>query len=62
MENGKEMGAAFAVYLDGEPIIDMWAGYADREAQRRWRNATLTAAYSVTKSVLAILFAWMVDK
>lgn len=62
MESGKEMGAAFAVYLDGEPIIDMWAGYADREARRRWRNKTITLAHSVTKSLIALLFAIMVDR
>ena len=62
MESGKEMGAAFAVYLDGEPIIDMWAGYADRESGRRWRNNTITTGYSAGKAALAILFALMVDR
>ena len=62
MEDGKEMGAAFAVYYDGEPIIDMWAGYADREAQRRWRNETITLAFSVTKSLMGILFGIMIDR
>ena len=23
-------GGAFAVYLDGEPVVDVWTGYADR--------------------------------
>ena len=62
MESGKEMGAAFAVYLDGEPIIDMWAGYADRDSRRRWRNNTITTGYSISKGVLAILCALMVDR
>ena len=62
MESGKEMGAAFAVYYDGEPIIDMWAGYADREAQRRWRNETMTLAFSVTKSLMGVLIGIMVDR
>ena len=62
MESGKEMGAAFAVYLDGEPIIDMWAGYADRESGRRWRNNTITTGYSVSKGLLAIMYALMVDR
>ena len=62
MESGKEMGAAFAVFYDGEPIIDMWAGYADREAKRRWRNETMTIAFSVTKSLLGILMGIMIDR
>ena len=62
VESGKEMGAAFAVYLDGEPVIDMWAGYADREAQRRWRNKTMTLAFSITKSLMGVLFGIMVER
>ncbi|WAR31048.1 LACT2-like protein [Mya arenaria] len=42
MEAGREKGAAFVVYHKGEPVFDMWAGYADRQSLRRWRNNTTT--------------------
>ena len=28
-EDGLEIGASFAVTLNGEPVVDIWAGHAD---------------------------------
>lgn len=62
MESGIEQGAAFAVYYDGEPVIDMWAGYADQQSYRRWRNETTTLTFGCTAGVQAILVNIMVQK
>ncbi|KAL3871009.1 hypothetical protein ACJMK2_039034 [Sinanodonta woodiana] len=40
----------------------MWAGYADIEAARRWRNTTLSLIFSSTKGLAAIVVALMVDR
>ncbi|VDM41024.1 unnamed protein product [Toxocara canis] len=55
-------GAAFAVYLNGEKVIDLWGGYADASSRRRWKSNTMTLIFSSTKSVCAICFALLVDR
>ena len=62
MESGKEKGASFAVYYDGELVVDMWAGYADKDSMRRWRNETTTLAFDCTKGVMAFLVALMSER
>ena len=48
-------GAAVAVYVDGEPVVDLWGGVADRHTGRRWERDTLGVAFSCTKGVLALI-------
>ena len=31
-----EVGAAVCVYLDGEPVVDLWGGLADTRGRRTW--------------------------
>ncbi|MGV9773575.1 serine hydrolase domain-containing protein [Streptosporangium sp. NPDC003464] len=50
---GEELGAAFAVFLDGEPVVDLWAGVADRHSGRPWERGTPALTYSCTKAVTA---------
>lgn len=50
-----EAGAACCVYLDGRPVVDIWAGTADHKTDRPWAEDTLTLVYSTTKGVTAIL-------
>ncbi|XP_055957406.1 beta-lactamase domain-containing protein 2 [Patella vulgata] len=62
IENGKEGGAAFALYYKGELLIDLWGGYADEDSAQPWDNNTLTLVYSLTKTMAAITAAKMVEK
>ncbi|MEU7988061.1 serine hydrolase domain-containing protein [Streptosporangium canum] len=50
---GEELGAAFAVFLDGEPVVDLWGGVADRHSGRPWERGTPALTYSCTKAVTA---------
>ncbi|WP_433253743.1 serine hydrolase domain-containing protein [Streptosporangium sp. CA-135522] len=50
---GEELGAAFAVFLDGEPVVDLWGGVADRRGGRPWERDTPALTYSCTKAVTA---------
>ena len=49
-----EVGAAVAVYLDGEPVVDLWGGLADATNGRPWTEETLVLVYSSTKGVTAV--------
>lgn len=61
MEQPKELGAAVHVVVDGDVVVDLWGGWADRLRTRRWRRATLADAYSVGKPILATLLLQLVD-
>lgn len=62
-DSGKEPdGAAFAVYHQGEVVIDLWGGYADKEAERPWKKDTMTLAFSSSKGIGAIVVAYLVER
>ncbi|MHB1923773.1 MAG: serine hydrolase domain-containing protein [Acidimicrobiales bacterium] len=56
-----EVGAACAVTLDGEPIVDLWAGDADRQG-RPWEKDTLVNVYSTTKGLTALCAHILADR
>ncbi|KAE9421391.1 hypothetical protein Angca_007293, partial [Angiostrongylus cantonensis] len=55
-------GAALCVYYQGECVIDIWGGFADRESERRWREDTLQIIFSTSKAIGAICIAMLVDR
>jgi CubicO group peptidase (beta-lactamase class C family) len=59
---GREVGASFAATLDGEPIVDLWAGHADRAATRAWARDTIVNVFSTTKAMTATCAHMLVDR
>jgi CubicO group peptidase (beta-lactamase class C family) len=49
-----DVGAAFCLYVRGEPVVDVWGGVADVETTRPWDEDTLQLVFSTTKGVAAI--------
>jgi CubicO group peptidase (beta-lactamase class C family) len=49
-----EVGAAFCLYVRGEPVVDLWGGVADVDSGRPWEEDTLQLVFSTTKGVAAI--------
>ncbi|MEU8248663.1 serine hydrolase domain-containing protein [Nonomuraea sp. NPDC048916] len=60
--DGEELGAAFAVYLDGELVVDLWGGVADRHTGRAWGEDTPAYAYSCTKAVTATVLLQLAER
>ncbi|MBB6344751.1 CubicO group peptidase (beta-lactamase class C family) [Nonomuraea muscovyensis] len=60
--DGEELGAAFAVYLDGELVVDLWGGVADRHTGRPWRQDTPAFAYSCTKAITATVLLQLAER
>ena len=58
----RERGARFALALDGEVIVDLWGGFADRERSRPFDAHTLVPVFSTTKAIASILIARLVDQ
>ena len=57
-----ELGAAFAATIDGEPIVDLWGGMADRARETPWRQDTLQLIFSGTKGLVAICLLLLIDR
>ncbi|MFI6483996.1 serine hydrolase domain-containing protein [Nonomuraea sp. NPDC050663] len=58
----EEVGAAVAVYLNGEPVVDLWDGVADRHTGRPWAADTPAYAYSCTKAITATVLLTLVER
>ncbi|MFI7692359.1 serine hydrolase domain-containing protein [Nonomuraea sp. NPDC049655] len=59
---GEELGAAVAVHLDGELVVDLWDGVADRHTGRAWEADTPAFAYSCTKAVAATVLLRLAER
>lgn len=57
-----EVGAAVAVTLNGEPVVDLWGGFADSARTRPWAEDTLVCMMSVAKAATALCAAMAVDR
>jgi CubicO group peptidase (beta-lactamase class C family) len=58
---GLERGARFSAVIDGETILDIWAGQADREGAVPFGDTTLTPVFSTGKAVMAVMIARLVE-
>jgi CubicO group peptidase (beta-lactamase class C family) len=54
---GEEQGAGFAVILDGEVVVDLNGGWADRAGTRPWDARTIVPVYSTSKGISALVLA-----
>lgn len=61
-ESGQELGARFTLVQAGETVVDLWAGFADRQRTRPFDDRTLTPLFSTTKAVAALLIARLVEQ
>ena len=59
---GEELGARFTVTLDGEVVVDLMGGFADRGRTRAYAENTLTPIFSTTKLIASVLIARLVDQ
>lgn len=53
-------GGAFAAYVDGSAVVDVWAGYA--RADQRWQADTLATIFSSTKALTTLCVQILVDR
>ncbi len=57
-----EVGAAVALMVDGQLVVELWAGHHERERTRPWQRDTLVNVYSTTKGVTALAAHRLVDE
>lgn len=61
-EEHREIGAACAVYSDGELVVDLWGGAADSRSGRPWARDTVALVFSTTKGATAICAHMLVER
>jgi len=61
VSSGFEVGAALAVCVGGEPVVDLWAGHRDHERTRPWEEDTIVNLYSVGKAITAVCALRLAD-
>ncbi|TMR96776.1 serine hydrolase domain-containing protein [Nonomuraea basaltis] len=62
LANGDDVGASAAVYVDGEPVVDLWGGYADPDRDVPWQRDTITNVWSTTKTMTALCALILADR
>jgi CubicO group peptidase (beta-lactamase class C family) len=55
-------GGALAVYVDGEPVVDVWTGWSDRHGEQRWTADTGAMVFSASKGVASTVLHRLVDR
>jgi CubicO group peptidase (beta-lactamase class C family) len=57
-----DVGASAAVYVDGEPVVDIWGGCADAARTTAWERDTITNVWSTTKTMTALCALILADR
>ena len=52
-----EVGARFSIAIEGEVLVDLWAGHRDRARKAAFGADTLAPVFSVTKAMTALMMA-----
>ena len=61
-ELGLEVGASFAVSLNGELVVDIWGGFSDSAKTKPWEKDTIVNVFSTTKIMTALCIHLLIDK
>ncbi|MEM1086585.1 MAG: serine hydrolase domain-containing protein [Pseudomonadota bacterium] len=56
----QELGAGFSAIIDGQVVINLQGGWADRNKTRLWDDRTIVPLYSTTKPISALVLAHVI--
>jgi len=59
--SGSELGASVCVTIDGEPVVDLWAGDA-APGGPQWAEDTIVNVYSTTKTMAGLCMLMLADR
>src|SRR5208282_2629828 len=62
LDSGADVGASVAVYLHGEPVVDIWGGFVDEARSAPWERDTLTNVWSTTKTMTFLCALMLADR
>lgn len=59
LDSGADAGASVAVYLEGEPVVDIWGGQTH---DGPWQRETITNVWSISKTMTALCALILADR
>jgi CubicO group peptidase (beta-lactamase class C family) len=62
LASGNEVGAAIAIDVDGESVLDIWGGYTDAAKTVPWGEDTIVNVWSSTKTVTSMSALMLADR
>jgi CubicO group peptidase (beta-lactamase class C family) len=62
IDRGDDLGASVAVTVEGEPVVDLWGGWADEARTTPWAADTITNVWSTTKTMTTLAALVLVDR
>ncbi|NMO04186.1 beta-lactamase family protein [Gordonia sp. TBRC 11910] len=62
IDSGEELGAALAIDVDGETVVDLWGGHRDAARTLPWESDTIVNVWSTTKEITALAILLCVDR
>lgn len=62
LASGEELGAAIAVDIDGDLVVDLWGGHRDAARTLPWDRDTIVNVWSTTKEVTALAVLMLVER
>ncbi|WP_406395914.1 beta-lactamase family protein [Streptomyces sp. NBC_00882] len=57
-----DVGGSVAVFVGGEPVVDVWGGFADAARTVLWERDTITNVFSTTKTMTALCALILADR
>jgi CubicO group peptidase (beta-lactamase class C family) len=60
--DGEETGAAIAIDIGGETVVDIWGGHADAAKTKPWTADTIVNVWSSTKTVTSLAALMLIDR
>ena len=55
-------GGALSVFMDGEPVVDVWTGWSDRRGTTHWTADTGAMVFSATKGMASTVIHRLADR
>jgi len=62
LSTGAEVGAAIAIDVDGESVLDIWGGHVDASKTVEWGEDTIINVWSSTKTVTSLAALMVADR
>ena len=57
-----DIGACFALTIEGEYVVDIWAGHQDAALEKRWQEDTIINVFSSTKTMSFLCALVLADR
>lgn len=62
LSSGEELGAALAITIDDELVVDVWGGWSDGARTQPWVRDTIVNVWSSTKTVTSLAALMLIDR